>query len=133
MQGNQFLALVKRKVGIIVLLGILVAALSFLFLVVSQKNFKVSTDFLVVQNQTSGQDYYSLSKSAEYIGSILSESIHSEAFINEVVKTGKVDNEFLPFDKRRGGWPKCPPLPFFASVFALFARAAALFSLAPAL
>lgn len=101
MQGNQFLALVRQKIGLIVLLGILVAALSFLFLVMSQKNFKVSTDFLVVQNQTTGQDYYSLSRSAEYIGSILSESIRSEAFINEVVKTGKVSNEFLPFDKKK--------------------------------
>jgi uncharacterized protein involved in exopolysaccharide biosynthesis len=101
MQDNQFLALFKRKFGTIVLIGVLVAALSFLFLVVSQKNFKVSTDFLVIQNQTSGQDYYSLSKSAEYIGSILSESIRSEAFINEVIKTGKMDDEFLPFDKKK--------------------------------
>ena len=101
MQDSYITPYLRQKLGIMILVGVLIAALSFLFLVMSQKNFRVSTDFLVVQNQTTGQDYYSLSKSAEYIGRILGESVHSEAFINEVVKTEKVNSEFLPFDKKK--------------------------------
>lgn len=89
-------------------MGVLVAALSFLFLVVSQKNFKVGTEFLIVQNQSGAQDFYSLSKSAEYIGKILNEAVYSELFIDEVVKTEKVNSEFLPFNKkdRMDDWKK---------------------------
>ena len=100
MQNNQILALIKKKAGSIILFGILVASLSFLLLVVKEKNFKVSTDYLIVQNQTASQDFYTLSKSAEYIGKILKEGVSSELFINEITKTGKVNAEFLPFDKK---------------------------------
>ncbi len=100
MESNQIMPFLKQKRGVIILSGILVAALSFLFLVVSQKNFKVGTDLLVVQNQSGAQDFYSLSKSAEYIGKILSEAVYSELFIDEVVKTEKVNSEFLPFNKK---------------------------------
>lgn len=101
MKNDQILALIKQKIGILILVGVLVSALSFLFLVVTEKNFKVSTDFLVIQSQSGSQDYYSLSKSAEYISKILSGSVYSELFIDEVVNTGKVDKEFLPFDKKK--------------------------------
>ena len=83
------------------LIGFLAASLSFLFLVASEKNFKTNTDFLIIQNQTESQDFYSLFKSAEYVRDILSESVYSELFINEVIKTEKVNSEFLPFDKRK--------------------------------
>ncbi|GBE16662.1 chain length determinant protein [bacterium BMS3Abin15] len=101
MKNGHILALIKQKVGILILVGVLVAALSFLFLVVTEKNFKVSTDFLVVQDQTESQDFYSLSRSAEYISGILSESVYSELFVDEVVKVGEVNEEFLPFDRKK--------------------------------
>ncbi len=101
MKNSHILALIKQKAGILILAGVLVAALSFLLLVITEKNFKVSTDFLVIQNQSGSQDYYSLSKSAEYISKILSGSVYSELFIDEVVNTGKVDKELLPFDKKK--------------------------------
>ncbi|TSD00957.1 MAG: hypothetical protein Athens071425_519 [Parcubacteria group bacterium Athens0714_25] len=44
----------RQKIGTLLLFGFLVAALSFLFLVVSQKSFKASTDYLVVP--TGGED-----------------------------------------------------------------------------
>ena len=100
MQNNQILALIKKKMGSIILFAILIAALSFMALLMKEKNFKVSTDYLIVQNQTSSQDFYTLSKSAQYVGKVLNEGIYSEIFIGEVVKTGKVKPEFLPFDKK---------------------------------
>lgn len=100
MQYNQIFPLLKQKTGTLILGGILVAALSFFFLVVSQKNFKVGTDFLVVQDKDGAQDYYSLFKSSEYIGRVLGEAIYSDLFVNEMIKTGKINEEFLPFDKK---------------------------------
>jgi len=100
MQNNQILALIGRKIEGVILFGVLVGALSFFLLVIKEKNFKVGTDYLIVQNQTSTQDFYTLSKSAEYIGKILNEGIYSEIFIGEVAKTGKVNPEFLPYDKK---------------------------------
>jgi capsular polysaccharide biosynthesis protein len=90
-----------KKAGIIILGGVLVGALSFAFLVVSQKNFKVTTQFLIVQDQKTGpQDFFSLSKSVDYNGKVMSEAVYSELFIDEVVKTEKVNSEFLPFNKK---------------------------------
>lgn len=96
----------RQKIGMIILVGVLVAALSFAVLVIKEKKYKVATDFLIVRNQTGNQDYYSLTKSAEYLGKVLSESIYSDLFIGEVIKTGKVGEEFLSFDKRARvrGW-----------------------------
>lgn len=100
MNIQQIKALLRQKLGIIFLGGILLAVLTFLFLVISEKNFKAGTTFLVIQNNSGAQDFYSLSKSAEYISRVLSESVKSELFINEAVNTGKVNREFLPFDKK---------------------------------
>lgn len=101
MAPSQIIALYKRKIGVLILVGFLLSALTFLFLVVTEKNFKASTTYLVVQNQSGQQDYYTLSKSAEYISRILSESVNSELFIDEVIDTGKVNPEFLVFDKKK--------------------------------
>lgn len=96
----NLLAKMKEKTAFMALSGLLLAALSFLFLVITEKSYKVSTDYLIVQNQSGSQDFYTLSKSAEYIGKVLNEGVYSELFVDEVVKTGKVNKEFLPFDKK---------------------------------
>lgn len=100
MSNNNISALIRGKITGIIILGLFVAALSFLALVAKEKNFKVTTDYLIVQNQTQNEDFYTLSKSAEYTGRILNEGIYSELFIDEVIKTEKVNAEFLPFDKK---------------------------------
>lgn len=91
----------KKNAGMIILGGVLVGALSFAFLVFSQDNFKVTTQYLIVQDQKTGpQDFFSLSKSVEYTGKVMSEAVYSELFIDELVKTEKVNDEFLPFNKK---------------------------------
>jgi len=100
MRNNQILALIGKKIGGIILFGFFAASLSFFLLVTKEKNFKVTTDYLIVQNQTGAQDFYTLSKSAQYIGKVLNEGIYSEIFIGEVVNTGKVNSDFLPSDKK---------------------------------
>ena len=100
MRNNQILALIGKKIGGIVLFAFLIAAISFSLLIVKEKNFKVTTDYLIVQNQTGAQDFYTLSKSAQYIGKVLNEGIYSEIFIGEVINTGKVNAGFLSSNKK---------------------------------
>ena len=107
--GNQYLfALIRSKIGTLLLWGFLFGALSFFGLVMTEKPFQTKMDFLVVQTNTSNQDFYSMFKSSEYLGKVLSESVYSERFINALVETGKVNKEFLPFDKgdRLATWSK---------------------------
>ena len=99
MHQINIMALIREKIGIILLGAVFIATSSFVFLMMSQKKYKVETSYLIVQNQSGSQDFYTLSKSAEYLGKILSEAVYSELFIDEVVKTQKVRTEFLPFER----------------------------------
>lgn len=96
----MFFSLLWNKKGTVALVGILVAALSFLALIVLEKPFKVRTDFLITQNSSNSQDLYALSRSAEYVSKVLSEAAYSERFIEAVVETGKVPSTFLPTNKK---------------------------------
>jgi len=99
MTAEKILYIGKIKKLSLILGGLLFAAVSFLFLVFSQKNFKASSDVLVTQNQTGYADYYTLSKSADYLSSIITESIYSEKFLDEVIATKMMNPDFLPQDK----------------------------------
>jgi capsular polysaccharide biosynthesis protein len=96
----DFLSLIKKKTGIIILFGLIFALFSFYAFVFTQKRYETKTDFLIIQDQVGSQDFYSLSKSAEYIGGILSEAIYSSVFIEEVKNTNKVDASYFPVDGR---------------------------------
>lgn len=97
---TNFLALISEKKGSIFLFGLFVAAAVFFAETALSPRYAVRTDFMVVQSSGS-QDFYTLFKSSEYLGKVLSESIYSERFINAVIETGKVSPQgFLPSDKR---------------------------------
>lgn len=100
MNSQQLFALLKAKFGIMILFGLLLAAVSFFGLMILEKPFQSSMDFLVVQTNGQAQDFYTQFKSSEYLGKVLSEAVFSERFINAVVETGKVNSEFLPSDKK---------------------------------
>jgi capsular polysaccharide biosynthesis protein len=107
--GNQYLFLqLRSKIGTLVLWGLLFGVVGFFGLLMTEKPFQTKMDFLVVQANASSQDFYSLFKSSEYLGKVLSEAVYSERFINALVETGKVNKEFLPFDKgdRLATWSK---------------------------
>ena len=108
MENISFFTLAKKKLSTIVLVAVATAALSFVFLIASEKSFKVRTDFLITQNNPNSQDFYAMSRSSEYIGNVLSEALYSDRFIDAVIATGKVQPEFLPLDKndRIKAWAK---------------------------
>jgi uncharacterized protein involved in exopolysaccharide biosynthesis len=100
MEQTDFLSVVKKKQVSLFFTASLVAAASFLFLILTQEAYKVRTDFIITQNNPNSQDFYAMSRSTEYIGKILSEAIYSERFIDAVVETGNVPATSLPFDKK---------------------------------
>ena len=99
MTAEKIIYVAKNRKTSLVLGGLFFAAFSFLFLVYSQKNFKASSDVLITQNQTGYTDYYTLSKSADYLSSVITESIYSEKFLDEVIATKMMNPDFLPQDK----------------------------------
>ena len=97
MNYESLLLFVRKKWGSLLLSGLLAGSLAFFLLVFFSKHFKVTTDFLVVQTGAGqSQDFYSMLKSSEYLGKVLSESVQSEKFIGAVVETGGVGESFLP-------------------------------------
>ncbi len=95
-----FLKLIKNKIGSIVLFGLIFSLCSFYAFIFTEKRYETKTDFLIVQDQMENQDFYSISKSAEYLGGVLSEAVYSSVFIEELKKTGKVDNAYFPVIER---------------------------------
>ena len=108
MNSQQFFALLQAKSRTMALFGLLFAAVSFSGLMVFGKPYQASTDFLVVQTGNQTQDFYAQFKSSEYLSKVLSNAVYSEYFINAVIETGKMNREFLPFDKkeRLKAWSK---------------------------
>ena len=99
MSLTELIRILAEKKGSLILTGIFVAALSFFLTTLMAPRFKVTTDFLIAQVNTTSSEFYTLFKSSEYIGRVLGESVGSERFINAVIETGKVSKEFLPMDK----------------------------------
>jgi capsular polysaccharide biosynthesis protein len=100
MTSQHFFAFLKAYLGSMALVGLLFAAASFFGLMFLEKPYQSSMDFLVVQTNGQGQDFYTQFKSSEYLGKVLSEAIYSERFINAIVESGKMNSEFLPSDKK---------------------------------
>jgi capsular polysaccharide biosynthesis protein len=95
MNTQLMLKLAKNNLKTALLFGLFLGALSFLVLVTTQKSFKSSLDLLVVQSQTGTVDYYTLSRSADYLTNVITESVYSEKFLDEVKATGKITAPFL--------------------------------------
>ncbi|MDX9913213.1 MAG: hypothetical protein RBS77_01385 [Candidatus Moranbacteria bacterium] len=92
--------LIKNKMGVIFLFGLIFALISFYAFIFTQKRYETSVDYLIVQDQMGTQDFYSLSKSAEYLGGVLSEAVYSSVFIEELKKTNKIDASYFPSSER---------------------------------
>jgi capsular polysaccharide biosynthesis protein len=94
------LEFMRKKLASLILGGLVFAAIGFMLLVWMSPRAEVQTDYLVTQGDTSGKDFYTLARSSDYIGKILNEVMYSDRFIGEVIATGKVSAESLPFEKR---------------------------------
>lgn len=94
---REVLYLVKKNMGRLFMAGFLIAVIIVGLFIWNTKKFESTTDFLIVQSGVQERDLYSLSKSAEYIGNVLSDAIYSDLFIDEAIKLNRFDNrQFLP-------------------------------------
>lgn len=90
----------RKYVGTATLSGLAFAAIGFLSVFFLGPRYSVRTDYLVSQENAETKDYYTLTRSAEYMSKVLMEVAGSERFIAAVTDTGKVDQGFFPQDKR---------------------------------
>ena len=102
-----FWTIAKESISRGLFFGIILAVCGILGVFTLQSPYKASADFMVSSTQD-GQDYYTATRSAEYMSRVLGEILYSESFINAVVNTGGVDMNFLPRDKksRLDAWAK---------------------------
>jgi capsular polysaccharide biosynthesis protein len=95
------LKIIREKFIISILMGIFVAAASFVILVVCSPQYKATARVLVVQDQLGTQDYYSLTKSAEYLSNILMEAVYSTTFLDVVKNEHKINDNFFPKNRKK--------------------------------
>ncbi len=86
MNYTQFISILKQKIGLMVLVGLLLAALVFWGTMLISPRYQSNFDVLIVQNQEGFMDSYTLAKSTEYFSKVLSEGIYTEAFLNKVLE-----------------------------------------------
>ncbi|MFZ2187879.1 MAG: hypothetical protein WAV46_04630 [Candidatus Moraniibacteriota bacterium] len=94
-----FWSIVKESVSHGLVFGIVIAVIGIVGAFTLQAPYKASADFMISSTQE-GQDYYTATRSAEYMSRVLGEILYSESFISAVVETGGVDVNFLPRDKK---------------------------------
>src|SRR3989344_440502 len=99
MRKKGFLSLAKESIAPGLVVGIIIAVIGIGGAFVTQERFKASADFMLSSTQE-GQDYYTVTRSAEYMSRVLGEIVYSESFIGAVADTGRVDANFLPRDKK---------------------------------
>ncbi len=98
-QKKGLLTLVKESILRGFSLGIFFVVIGIVSVFILQEPYKASVDFMLSSSQE-GQDYYTATRSAEYMSRVLSEVIYSESFIKALTDTGIVDENFLPRDKK---------------------------------
>jgi capsular polysaccharide biosynthesis protein len=84
MEFNDFLSLIKRKKQTIFTIMFVFVMAVILISLASTMKYSVKSRLLVVQNASSN-DAYSLSKSNEYLGNLFSEVVYSSSFYDQVL------------------------------------------------
>lgn len=100
MANISFLSILRRNAGTIAFVGILASAAAMAFVFLTGADYEVRTDYLVSQEGVESKDYYTVARSAEYMGKILGEVMYSEKFMNAAVETGKMSQDFFPAGKQ---------------------------------
>ncbi len=108
MNYSQFKVILSRKIGLMILIGLLFAAISFWGIMLLSPRYQSNFDVLVVQNQEGFVDSYTLAKSTEYFSKLLSESVYTETFLNKVIESDPELSRILPVGRedRMKAWGK---------------------------
>jgi capsular polysaccharide biosynthesis protein len=99
MNYSQFRSILSRKIGLMILVGFLLAAVSFWGIMLLSPRYQSNLDVLVIQNQESFVDSYTLAKSTEHFSKLLSESVYTETFLNKVIEGDPELSKILPIER----------------------------------
>ncbi len=86
MEFNEFLNLIKRKAQTIFTIVFVATMLVVIVSLASSLKYSVSSRLLVIQD-ASGSDVYSLSRSNEYLGNLFSQVVYSSSFYDQVLSS----------------------------------------------
>ncbi|OPL12013.1 MAG: hypothetical protein AVO34_02025 [Firmicutes bacterium ML8_F2] len=103
MNYRETIKIIYRKKWLVFWLTVLGAVLAFDLAVIQTPEYKSVSKVLIIQKQTSGQDIYSVSKSAQYLSQIMKEIIYSDSFFEKTIESSnKVDfGDFSEQHKKR--------------------------------
>jgi len=91
---------IHRHLASLVVAGLFGSAAAFLALVFLPQAYEVRTDYLVIQQSAASQDFYTLSKSAEYSGNVLKEAVGSDLFYREAAEKGYFNTSAFAGDEK---------------------------------
>lgn len=86
MEFNEFLNLIKRKTQTIFTIIFVATMLIIVISLASSLKYSVSSRLLVIQD-SSTSDVYSLSRSNEYLGNLFSQVVYSSSFYDQVLSS----------------------------------------------
>ena len=109
MDIKQAIKIIYQKKWLVFWLTVLGAVLAFDLAVIQNPKYRASSRVLIIQKQVAGQDIYSISKSAQYLGKILREGIYSDSFFEKVIESPyQIEQSDFPesVKDRRKQWQK---------------------------
>ena len=109
MDFKQIIKIIYQKKWLIFWTTLLGAILVFDLVVFQKPQHKATSKILVVQKQVAGQDIYTISKSAQYIGQILKEAVYSDSFLDKIFESPYgIKNTDFPsqLKERRKEWAR---------------------------
>lgn len=97
MNFNEFTSLMKRKKGTIFSLTLLIVVLIMLISLLGGLKYSARSKVLVFQDNASLNDAYTVSRSNEYLSSLLSQVVYSSSFFNMVIENPqyKIDSNYF--------------------------------------
>jgi len=107
MNFKETIKLIYQKKWLIFWVTVLGAVLFFDLMVIQEPQYKSSSKILVVQKQISGQDIYTISKSAQYLTGILKKGVYSDSFFEKMISSPyevKINDFSESLKERREEW-----------------------------
>ncbi len=94
------MAQLKQKAWSIILVGLITSLVAAFFLLFTQPAYRADMNFLITLKNATDKDYYTVSRSAEYVGKALSEVVVSEQFLEMTFEKNLLDRKEFPVDKK---------------------------------
>jgi capsular polysaccharide biosynthesis protein len=101
MDSSKFWSLIKGKKWTILSVAFLFFFLSLTITFISPLEYRATTKLLITQNDNSG-DAYTLSRSNQFLSSVLSEVVYSSSFFDQVLRSGfNIDQIIFSSDQNK--------------------------------